>query len=112
MKYTQKQLLKETPVEAILAVFTWLSHVLCEEGPDAAALYHADIALRRMESIALAVACLEWKFDAKLRKQLALPTEAYMRAVKRIFPSDVVTKEVFALTVGCWIERRSSKAAE
>ena len=41
----------------------------------------------------LAVACLEWKSDPELKKRLALPSEAYLRAIKRILPRGAVTEE-------------------
>lgn len=106
MTYTQEELLRETPAEAIREVLTWLTKVRGEDGFDVAALYHADIALKNMESIVLAVACLTWKSDPELRKKRALPSEAYVRAVKRIFPNGAVTEEVLECTVRNWIKRR------
>lgn len=106
MTYSQEELLREVPVEAIRSVLTWLVHVSQEDGFDVAAFHHAHIAIDRMESIVLAVACLEWKSDPELKKRLALPSEAYLRAIKRILPRGAVTEEKLKCTVRRWIERR------
>ena len=43
MTYSQEELLREVPVEAIRSVLTWLVHVSQEDGFDVAAFHHARV---------------------------------------------------------------------